>query len=104
MHRTPRTVLTVLALMFAFVMIASPAFAQEDDPYTDDQGETPPDDGQGNQVIGETVTRTPAQNGNSGALALTGTESITLAIIGGGLVIGGAAFVTAGRRKGQASA
>ncbi|MES4792352.1 MAG: hypothetical protein C4321_04625 [Chloroflexota bacterium] len=50
-------------------------------------------------VLGTTVTQRPQVKSEVGTLPFTGADVVVIALVGGALVLGGALFVRAGRRR-----
>lgn len=110
LNRTLRSLVFALGVVLALVAGTGLAAAGDIDPYTtDDTSTTVKPSGSGSvdssgATNNSNVVKSSNAANNSGALAFTGAETVTLALIGGGLVLGGAAFVTASRRKGTNAA
>ncbi len=100
-----------MSLVFALALtgFASGTAGAQTDPYTGDTGTEVEGDGDGTQVIGNEITNTGAEvkgsqvsNTNTGALALTGVETMTIALVGVTMLLGGIGFVVYSKRSDQA--
>lgn len=101
--RTRRILVLFLSLGLWAALGTGVAGAQEADavdPYVSDDGQDNGKVASGNEVLSGS---TPAPAVESSALAFTGTEILTLAAIGGALVLVGGTVVVSTRRRAELS-
>lgn len=101
MHKfITRPVVAILGALFALVLVA-PAAGAGDNPYTNNPSTSVQDNNitkpNANTPAGNNLGRGSQQAG--GALAVTGGEAITLAVIGLAFLASGVVIVTVARRR-----